>query len=113
MDSLLAPLTAYKPLLRLGAAGLGAATALLLFSLAVWTWRDVSARSRDSLVRFGALALAIGLPGFGILIYLLLRPRETIAERYERELIEELLAREVSAGALARRAARQPAPGSS
>ena len=37
MDSLLAPLNVYKPLLRMAAAGFGAAMALLLFSLAIWT----------------------------------------------------------------------------
>lgn len=113
MDSLLAPLNVYKPLLRMAAAGFGAAMALLLFSLAVWTWRDISARSRDGLVRAGAVALVVALPAFGVIVYLLLRPRETIAERYERELIEELLAREVSAGALGRRAARSAVPGGS
>jgi sulfite exporter TauE/SafE len=112
MDSLLAPLSVYKPLMRMAAAGLGAAMALLLFSLAVWAWRDISARSRDSLVRAGAVVLVVGLPAFGIIIYMLLRPRETIAERYERELIEELLAREVSTGALSRRSVRQAVPGS-
>ena len=75
---------------------------MLYFSLLVWTARDVSARSRDGLVRLVAVALVLLLNAFGLLIYVLLRPRETIAERYERELVEEILVREVSAAALAR-----------
>jgi hypothetical protein len=110
MDSLFTQIESLKPLLRMIAAGLGAATALLVFSLAVWTYRDVAARTRDGLVRAGALILVLALPLFGLITYLLLRPRETIAERYEREMIEELLAREVTSGALARRAPRAGAP---
>jgi hypothetical protein len=78
-----------------------------VFSLAIWTWRDVSSRSRDGLIRVGALLLVLLVPVFGLVVYLLLRPRETIAERYERELIEEILAREVSAAAIARSRARR------
>ena len=58
-------------------------------------------------------ARVVGLPGVGGIVYMLLRPRETIAERYERGLIEELLAREVSTGTLSRRAARSAAAGGS
>lgn len=92
------------PMLRLAASLGGAAFALLMFSILVWTWRDISARSRDQMVRIGSIVLSLVMPLFGTLIYLLLRPRDTIAERYEREMIEELLAREISANAIARRA---------
>jgi hypothetical protein len=88
--------------LQLAAAACGAAVALLLFSLVVWTARDIAARTRDRLVRLGAVALVLCLPVVGLVVYLLLRPRETVDERYERELIEEILAREVSTAALAR-----------
>ena len=84
--------------LQLAAAVCGAAAALLLFSLVVWTARDIAARSRDRLIRLGAVALVLCLPVVGLFVYLLLRPRETVAERYERDLIEEILAREVSRG---------------
>jgi uncharacterized membrane protein YadS len=90
-------------LMRIGATVCGAAAALLLLSLAVWTARDVSARTGDRLVRLAAVALVLVLNVFGLVIYLLLRPRETASERYERELIEEILAREISAGAIKRR----------
>ena len=92
------------PLLRAAAGICGAAAALLFFSLVVWTWRDMAARSRDTGLRAGAVLLVVLFNVLGLMVYLLLRPRETIAERYEREMIEELLAREISSGALARRA---------
>jgi high-affinity Fe2+/Pb2+ permease len=99
-----------ETLLRGGAAVCGALVALLIFSLVIWTARDISARSRDTLVRLGALLLVLLLPLVGLVVYLLLRPRETIAERYERELIEEILTREVSAAAIARSRARDGEP---
>ncbi len=95
----------FLPLLRNASAICGAAAALLLFSLAVWTWRDVSARSRDLWMRVGALLLVLVLNVFGLIVYMLLRPRDTLSERYEREMIEELLAREISTGRLERRSA--------
>lgn len=98
-------------LIQLVAMLCGGVGALLLFSLAVWTWRDISARTRDGLARLLSLALVVGLNVVGLVVYLLLRPRETIAERYERRLIEEILAREVSAGALGRRRAAGSEPG--
>ena len=88
--------------IRTGALLCGAATALLTFSLVFWTARDVAARTKSNAQRLGALALVLVFNVLGLLIYLLLRPRETIAERYERELIEDILTREVSTAALAR-----------
>jgi heme/copper-type cytochrome/quinol oxidase subunit 2 len=82
--------------LRLGAMFCGAAAALLYFSMLVWTARDISARSRDGLVRVAAVLLVLFLNVLGLIVYVLLRPRETVSEKYERELIEEVLAREVS-----------------
>ena len=74
----------------------GALAGLLLFSLAVWTARDSSARTRNRVLRLGALLLVLFVPVFGLVTYLLVRPRETVAERYERDMIEEILARELA-----------------
>jgi hypothetical protein len=78
------------------AAACGAAVALLLFSLVVWAARDIAARSRDGVIRVAAVLLVLCVPVVGLVAYLLLRPRETLRERYERELIEEILARELA-----------------
>lgn len=96
-------------LLWLAFAGCGAATALVLLSLAVWTARDAAARSRERWARWGAVLLVLAFNVFGLLIYLLLRPRDTLADRREREMIEEILARELNAAALARAQAGRPA----
>lgn len=76
-------------------AGLGAFFAALWLALLIWTFRDMRARSRDILAAIlAALVVALlNLPGF--LIYLLLRPRETLAERYDRSLEEEALLRQI------------------
>ena len=69
---------------------------LLVFGLAVWTARDSAARTRSRVLRLGSLALVLFVPVFGLVTYMLVRPRETVAERYEREMIEEILARELA-----------------
>jgi RNA polymerase subunit RPABC4/transcription elongation factor Spt4 len=64
-------------------------------ALVIWAFRDHRARSRDTLASIAA-ALMVGvlfLPG--LLVYLLLRPRETLAEAYERSLEEEALLQEI------------------
>src|SRR5687768_3658508 len=64
-------------------------------AMVIWAYRDMRARSRDTLAQLGvALMVAILIvPGF--LIYLLLRPRETLGEAYERSLEEEALLQEI------------------
>jgi len=64
---------------------------LLSLSLVVWTWNDISARSRDIFARLLAplMVLVFNLPG--LLLYFVLRPHETLSESYERELEAEAL----------------------
>ena len=78
---------------------LGAAYfALLCLSLVVWTWNDIRARSRDIFARLLAplMVLVFNLPG--LLLYFILRPRETLAEAYERELGAEALLQDMVEG---------------
>lgn len=70
------------------------ATALWV-SMIIWTYRDMKARSRDAFAQVLA-ALVVGLLNVsGLLVYLILRPRETLAEQYERALEEEALLQEI------------------
>ena len=66
-------------------------TIALLGGLVIWTFRDIRARSRDVLAQILATLLVIVLPIIGLVVYLMLRPRETLAEAYERSLEQEAL----------------------
>jgi RNA polymerase subunit RPABC4/transcription elongation factor Spt4 len=70
---------------------LAAIVAALWIALTIWTFRDMRLRSRDTFAQILAtLVVAIlSIPGF--LVYLILRPRETLSEQYERALEEEAL----------------------
>lgn len=69
----------------------GAVFAATWLGMILWTWRDARARSRDNLAQITAAAMVGVLHIFGLMLYLLLRPRETLAEAYERSLEEEAL----------------------
>lgn len=69
----------------------GAFLAALWVSLIVWTYRDVRARARDPLVRVLAVLVVALLNLPGVLVYLILRPRYTMEEEYQRTLEEEAL----------------------
>ena len=65
-------------------------------SLIVWTFRDIRARTQDFMLQIAAtLLVAIFFIG-GLFIYLILRPRQTLAEIYERQLEEESLLAEMT-----------------
>lgn len=72
-------------------AVIGAISTALLAGLAVWTFRDIRSRSHDVLVQILATVMVAVIPIAGILIYFMLRPRETLAEAYVRALEEESL----------------------
>ncbi len=76
-------------------AGFGALLAALWISLVLWSFRDMRARSRDPFAQVLAALVVAALPGIGLLIYVILRPPETLAEAYERALEEEALLQEI------------------
>ena len=69
--------------------------AITWISMALWTLRDIRSRSRDTLVQLLATLIVSLIPIPGLLIYLFLRPRETLSEAYERSLEEEALLQEI------------------
>lgn len=78
--------------LIVGAASvIGAILAALLGGLTVWTFRDIRSRTRDPFVQILATIVVGLIPIAGILVYLMLRPRETLSEAYVRALEEESL----------------------
>jgi len=72
-------------------AFIGAFVAALWLALVIWTFRDMRSRSRDIFAQIlAALVVAmLNLPG--LVVYMMLRPKETLAEAYERSLEEEAL----------------------
>jgi RNA polymerase subunit RPABC4/transcription elongation factor Spt4 len=67
----------------------------LWVGLVIWTFKDMRARSRDPFAQIMASIMVGVLTVPGWLIYLMLRPRETLAEAYERALEEEALLQEI------------------
>lgn len=76
-------------------AYLGLVGVVCWVAMIFWTFRDMRARSRDTLAQILMAVLVALLTIPGLLIYLFLRPRETLAEAYERSLEEEALLQEI------------------
>lgn len=74
---------------------LGLYLAAIWLTLIFWTYRDIRQRSRDPFLQTVSvlLVLLFFLPGHWI--YLILRPRYTLTELYERSLEEEALLQEL------------------
>lgn len=61
----------------------------------VWAYRDIQARTRDTFTQAMSLALVFIFPLAGLALYLILRPKETLAEVYDRQLEAEALLHEI------------------
>lgn len=68
---------------------IGAYLVATYVGLIVWTFRDIHSRTRDILGQILATLLVAVFTLPGVLIYILLRPKESLAEEYERSLAEE------------------------
>lgn len=65
-------------------------------ALVFWTWRDVRSRTQDTILQITATLLVAVFNLGGLFIYLIIRPRQTLAELYERQLEEESLLAEMT-----------------
>ncbi len=65
-------------------------------SLVIWTFRDIRSRTQDFTSQVLATVLVAVFFVPGLLVYLILRPRQTLAEIYERQLEEESLLAEMT-----------------
>ena len=68
----------------------------LWIGFAVWTFRDIRSRTRDVFAWLLAVILVLALGPLGLLLYLLLRPKDTLAAVYDRQLEEEALLRDIT-----------------
>ncbi|MCH7587299.1 MAG: zinc ribbon domain-containing protein [Chloroflexi bacterium] len=75
----------------------GAFIAALWLSLVFWTARDIQLRTRDRIVQLlsSLIVLLLNIPG--LIIYLILRPKQTLDEIYQRTLEDEVLLGEIEA----------------
>lgn len=65
--------------------------AALWLSLIIWVYRDIRARARDPLIRILVVIVVALLFLPGIVIYLILRPSQTLEDEYQQVLEEEAL----------------------
>jgi RNA polymerase subunit RPABC4/transcription elongation factor Spt4 len=88
-------LTGFASILQFLVACIGAYLFAVWIAMIVWTFRDARSRSRDifTQVLSVTLVLVFNLPG--LLLYMILRPRETLAEKYERELAGEAMLQDI------------------
>lgn len=77
-------------------AGVSALTVAFWIAMVVWVFRDIRLRTRDFFAWILAALLALVLGPIGVILYLFLRPKETLAEVYDRQLEEEALLRDIS-----------------
>ena len=61
----------------------------------VWTYRDVRDRTHDAWTQSVSLLIVVVFNIFGLVLYLILRPHETLNEAYERRLEAEALQRDM------------------
>jgi hypothetical protein len=69
--------------------------AVMWVTLAFWTYRDIRQRSRDPIMQTVSVLLVLLFFVPGQVIYMILRPRYTLIELYERSLEEEALLQEL------------------
>ena len=84
-------------ILEIVVAVMTALTVAFWIALVIWTLRDIGTRTRDFFAWILAGLLVLILGPIGLLLYLLLRPKHTLAEVYDRQLEEEALLRDITA----------------
>ncbi len=105
MDAILEPIGQFwegflnNPIVQLASQLIVIYVVLLWLGTAYWAFRDMQARTENPILPYFAAALIIFFTPllfvFAVVLYLIIRPRETLAEVYERSLAEESLLAEV------------------
>lgn len=76
-------------------AVLGAIISAVWLSIVIWTFKDMRSRSQDIFAQILAATLSGLLPVFGLFVYLLLRPKRTLAETFEMAIEQEALLQDI------------------
>ena len=98
--------SSWQPILALLGALLIAYIVILWLGTIAWVYRDIRQRTHDTWTHTISLALAILFNIPGLILYLILRPRETLIEAYERRLETEVLMSEMPERRTCQRCAR-------
>lgn len=77
--------------LQLFVALTGAYALALWFALIVWTYRDITARTTNAVTQVFSTLVVVLFFVPGAIIYLILRPRETLDDAFQRTMEEEYL----------------------
>src|SRR3970040_1159927 len=88
-------LTSILSFVSIGVAVLGGFAAALWLSLTIWAFRGMRPRSRDIFGQILAALVVAVLNIPGLIVYLILRPPETLSQAYARSLEEEALLQEI------------------
>jgi RNA polymerase subunit RPABC4/transcription elongation factor Spt4 len=88
-------LTNLRPIISLLAALIGIYLLLLWAATVLWAHRDIRMRSEDVSVHVLTIGLMLFIPFASIPLYLIVRPRQTLSDKYERSLEEEYLRRDI------------------
>lgn len=73
----------------------GGVLVALWLAVVVWAFRDIRSRTRSTLAVVVVTLMVLLLSIFGLGIYLLLRPRQTLSESYDRALEQEALLQQI------------------
>ena len=80
----------------LAAVLFGTYLVVLWISALAWVYRDVRSRTTDQLLQGISVLLVFAFNIPGLLLYLILRPKDTLIDAYERRLEAEALLREIN-----------------
>ena len=76
-------------------AVLGAFLFAFWVAMGIWAFNDIRSRTHDWLSILLAVLLVMAFPIIGLVLYTMIRPKQTLAEVYDRALEEEALLREL------------------
>ncbi len=98
----------FEAALKLAAALLIIYVLVLWISAVVWVYRDVKMRTNDPFSQWVAVILVGFFAIPGLIVYLVIRPQETITDAYERSLEAEAILQELQADATSCQNCRRP-----
>lgn len=95
MESIRTLISNVLPILTLIGWALLAYLVLLWAASVLWAYRDIRGRSEDVIVQVLAVSMVLILPFAGIILHMILRPQQTLHDKYERSLEEQYLRRDL------------------